>query len=161
MAAVCRSYASHDEAAKAVVAVLGAGVDGRDVLVLTGEGVRDVREQPAGSFAGTVDPGDPVGSFEGERHARAEPKGTFADEPSGRVGSFADAAREELTSYPHGVERMHAIGHASVLRLLRGAGLDEATAERDLDALHSGRVLLLVEHAEGEAGRVASLLDAT
>jgi hypothetical protein len=159
MAAVCRSYASHGEAAKAVEALLDAGVDGQDVLVLTGEGVGDVRDQPAGSFAGRVDPGDPVGSFEGERHARAEPKGTFADEPSGRVGSFADSAREGVAGYPHGVERMHAIGRASVLRLLRGAGLDEATAERDLDAMHSGRVLLLVEHADGDAARVASLLD--
>jgi hypothetical protein len=160
MAAVCRSYASHREAAKAVEAVLGAGVDGSDVLVLTGEGVGDIRDQPVGSFAGTVEPSDPVGTFEGEQHARAESKGTFADEPSGRVGSFADAAREELASYPHGVERMHAVGRASVLRLLRGAGLDDATAERDLEALHSGRVLVLVEHAEGEAGRVAGLLDA-
>jgi hypothetical protein len=159
MAAVCRSYASHGEAAKAVEAVLGAGVDGSDVLVLTGEGVGDVRDQPVGSFAGTVDPGDPVGTFEGEQHARAEPKGTFADEPSGRVGSFADTAREGVSSYPHGVERMHAIGRASVFRLLRGAGLDEPTAERDLEALHSGRVLLLVEHTEGDSARVASLLD--
>jgi hypothetical protein len=159
MAAVCRSYASHGEAAKAVEAVLGAGVDGSDVLVLTGEGVGDVREQPVGSFSGRVDPGDPVGSFEGEQRARAEPKGTFASEPSGRVGSFADAAREEIATYPHGVERMHAIGRASVLRLLRGAGLDDATAERDLEAMHSGRVLVLVEHG-GDAARVEQLLDA-
>jgi hypothetical protein len=158
MGAVCRSYASHGEAAKAVQAVLGAGIDGQDVLVLTGEGVGDVREQPAGSFSGRVDPDAPVGSFEGEQHARAEGRGTFAGEP-GRQGSFADAAREGVTSYPHGVERMHAIGRASVLRLLRGAGLDEATAERDLEALHAGRVLLLVEHAEGDAGRVGGLLD--
>jgi len=159
MAAVCRSYASHGEAAKAVQAVLGAGIEGQDVLVLTGEGVGDVREQPVGSFAGEVDPGDPVGSFEGEQHARAEARGTFASEPSGRVGSFADAAREEISSYPHGVERMHAVGHASVVRLLCGAGLDERTAERDLEALHSGRVLLLVEHPEGDAARVGGLLD--
>jgi hypothetical protein len=159
MAAVCRSYASHGEAAKAVHAVLGAGIEGQDVLVLTGEGVGDVREQPVGSFSGRVDPADPVGTFEGEQHARAEARGTFASEPSGRVGSFADAAHEEISSYPHGVERMHAVGRASVLRLLRGAGLDEATAERDLEALHSGRVLLLVEHADGHAASVASLLD--
>jgi hypothetical protein len=159
MAAVCRSYASHGEAAKAVQAVLDAGIGGQDVLVLTGEGVGDVRDQPLGSFAGRVDPDDPVGSFEGEQHARAESRGTFADEPSGRVGSFADAAREGVASYPHGVERMHAIGGASVLRLLRGAGLDDATAERDLEALHSGRVLLLVEHADGDAARVERALD--
>jgi hypothetical protein len=160
MAAVCRSYASHDEAAKAVQAVLGAGSDGSDVLVLTGEGIGDVRDQPVGSFAGRVEPDEPVGSFEGERPARADPKGTFASEPSGRVGSFADSAREGITSYPHGVERMHAIGRASVLRLLRGAGLDEQTAQRDLEALHAGRVLLLVEHG-GDEARVAGLLDAT
>jgi hypothetical protein len=160
MAAVCRSYASHGVAAKAVEAVLGAGIDGSDVLVLTGEGVGDVREEPVGSFAGRVEPGDPVGTFEGEQPARADPKGTFASEPSGRVGSFADAARQDVVSYPRGVERMHAIGTASVLRLLRGAGLDATTAQRDLDAMHSGRVLLLVEHADGDAARVEQLLDA-
>jgi hypothetical protein len=158
MAAVCRSYASHGEAAKAVEVVLGAGVGGQDVLVLTGERVGDVRDEPVGSFAGRIEPDSPVGSFEGEQHPRAEAKGTFADEPSGRVGSFADAAREHITSYPHGVERMHAIGEASVRRLLRGAGLDEATAERDLQALHEGRVLIVVEHG-GDAARVEGLLD--
>ena len=160
MAAVCRSYASHEEAAKAVEAVLGGGVDGQDVLVLTGERVGDVRDQPVGSFAGTVDPGDPVGTFEGEQRARAEAKGTFANEPSGRVGSFADTAREGVSSYPQGVERMHAIGHASVVRLLRGAGLDDATVARDLESLHAGRVLILVEHG-GDAARVEAALDAT
>jgi hypothetical protein len=158
MAAVCRSYASHGEASQAVRAVIGAGVEGQDVLVLTGERVGDVRAQPAGSFAGTVEPGDPVGSYEGEQHARAEPKGTFADEPSGRVGSFADTAREGLTSYAEGVERMHAVGHASVVRLLRGAGLDDATVARDLESLHAGNVLVLVEHG-GDAARVEQALD--
>lgn len=156
MAAVCRSYQSHDEAVKAVQSVLGAGFDGQDVLVLTGERVGDIREQPVGSFAGTVEPDTPVGSFDDERHARAADTGTFAGEP-GRKGSFADTAREGVSSYPHGVERMHAIGHASVVRLLRGAGLDDATAARDLESLHSGRVLVLVEHS-GDTGRAEQAL---
>jgi hypothetical protein len=144
VAAVCRSYASHGEAVKAVQSALDSGVDGRDVLVLTAEGVGDVREEPVGSFAGQVEPDDPVGSFDDEQHERREGTGTFAGEP-GRKGSFADAAHAEIETYPHGVERMHAIGHSSVVRLLQGTGVDERTAERHLEELHSGHVLVIVE----------------
>jgi hypothetical protein len=49
-------------------------------------------------------------------------------------------------------------GHHKVKRLLTDAGLDEAAAERDLNALHAGRVLVLVQAPEGEAERVGALL---
>jgi hypothetical protein len=143
VAAVCRSYASHGEAVKAVQSALDEGADGRDVLVLTAEGIGDVRDEPVGSFAGQIEPEAPVGSFDDEQHERREGTGTFAGEP-GRKGSFADSAREEIESYPHGVEKMHAVGHASVVRLLQGVGMDEADSERCLEELHSGRVLVIV-----------------
>lgn len=158
MAAVCRSFASHGEALEAVEAALGAGISGEAVLVLTGERTRDAGKAPVGLFAGTAAHDVPAGSFAGAPHAHDEAMGAFADGVQ-RGGSFADAAREAVTSYPDGVERMHVAGRHRVLRLLKDAGLDEATAARDLEALHAGRVLVLVDVAEGDATRVGALLD--
>jgi hypothetical protein len=158
VAAVCRSYASHGEALKAVMAALDAGVDAESVLVLTGEPTRDTRDAPVGGFAGTEEPDAPVGSFAGAPHRHDEPMGAFAGSGAERGGSFADTDREVVTTYPGGVERMHAVGHRRVLRLLLDAGLDRATAKRDLDALHGGRVLVLVDLAEGDAERIVAVL---
>jgi hypothetical protein len=62
-------------------------------------------------------------------------------------------------SYPGGVEHARVAGHHKIKRLLTDAGLDEAAAERDLNALHAGRVLVLAEVPEGESERVGTLLD--
>jgi hypothetical protein len=158
VAAVCRSYASHGEALEAVTAALGAGVDGESVLVLTGERTRDARSAPVGGFAGSADHDVLVGSFAGAPHRHDEAMGAFAGGAQ-RGGSFADADREVVTTYPGGVERMHAAGHRRIMRLLLDAGLDGAVAARDLEALHAGRVLVLVDVAEGDAGRVGAVLD--
>jgi hypothetical protein len=50
------------------------------------------------------------------------------------------------------------VGHHKIKKLLTDAGLDEATAERDVNALHAGGVLVLVKVPEGEAERVTALL---
>lgn len=158
MAAICRSYASHGEALEAVTAALDAGVDGESVLVLTGERTRDAREATVGGFAGTEEHDAPVGSFAGGTHPHDAGMGAF-EGGAQRGGSFADADRDVVTTYPGGVERMHVVGHHRVLRLLRDAGLDEERAARDLEALHSGRVLVLVDVDEGDAERVGATLD--
>ena len=131
MAAVCRSYASHAEALDAVNAALEAGVDGDGVLVLTGEPPRDSRAAPVGAFAGGPYSAAAAGAFAGGAQ---------------RGGSFADADREVVTTYPDGVERMHVAGHRRVKRLLRDAGLDADTAARDIAALHAGRVVVLFDN---------------
>ena len=161
MAAVCRSYASHAEALDAVNAVLEAGIDGAGVLVLTGEPPRDGRAAPVGAFAGASHSAGEVavGSFAGAPHAHSAGMGAFAGDAQ-RGGSFADADRELVTSYPAGVERMHVAGHHRITRLLRDAGLDAETAARDIAALHAGRVVVLVDVAgEAEAARAGALLD--
>ena len=158
MATVCRSYASHGEALEAVEAVLGAGIPGEDVLVLTGESAHDVHEEPVGEFAGPTEPGAPVGEFAGGPVPQGSPTGAFAGGQQ-RGGSFADTDRELLASYPEGVERMRVVGHRRVTRLLTDAGLDDATAKRDVDALHRGLVLVLVDVADDDADRVAALLE--
>jgi hypothetical protein len=156
--ALCRSYASHAEALDAVNAVLGAGIPGEGVRVLTGEPQRDTREEPVGEFAGPTAPDAPVGGFAGGSHPRGEGRGHFAGGEQ-RGGSFADADREEVTSYPGGVEHMRVAGHRKIKKLLTDAGLDEATAERDVNALHAGRVLVLVDTSGGDAERIGALLD--
>ena len=158
MAALCRSYASQGEALQAVNAVLGAGIPGEDVLVLIGESPHDVHEEQVGEFAGPTEPDAPVGEFAGGPVPRGSHTGAFAGGEQ-RGGSFADTDRELLTSYPDGVERMRVLGHRRITRLLTDAGLDEATAKRDVDALHRGLVLVLVDVAENDTDRVAALLE--
>lgn len=158
MAALCRSYESHAEAREAVDAVLGAGIHGDSVRVLTGEPQRDAREEQVGEFAGPTDPGAPVGEFAGGTHPQRQGRGHFAGGEQ-RGGSFADADREQVVSYPGGVEHARVAGHRKVKKILTDAGLDQAAAERDVDALHAGRVLVLVEVPEGETERVGALLD--
>lgn len=156
MAALCGSFASHDEAAEAVNAVLNAGIPGAEVRVLTGEPRGDAREKPVGEFAGRTEPGEPVGDFAGQ-HAEGHERGHFAGGEQ-RGGSFADSDREQVISYPGGVEHTHIASHHEIERLLTEAGLDEAAAKRDLESLHAGRVLVLVEVPDGETGRVSEAL---
>ena len=159
MAALYRSYASHGEALEAVQAVLGAGIPGGDVLVLMGEQARDAHEEPVGEFAGPVDPGAPVGEFAGGPVPEGSSTGSFAGGEH-RGGSFADADREVITSYPDGVERMRVTGHRRITQLLKDAGIDDATAKRDVEALNRGYVLVLVDVAEDDADRVTAALEA-
>ena len=158
MAALCRSYAMHGEALEAVQAVLGAGVSGEDVLVLMGEHQHDAHQEQVGEFAGPTEPGAPVGEFGGPAQPQGTPTGAFAGGVH-RGGSFADAEREVLSSYPEGVERMRVVGHRRITRLLKDAGLDDATAKRDVEALHQGLVLVLVDVADNDVDRVAALLE--
>ena len=159
MAALCRSYTSHAEALDAVNAVLGAGIAGEGVLVLTGELERDAREEQVGEFAGPTGPDAPVGDFAGGSRPQPRGQGHFAGGDQ-RGGSFGDADREQVISYPGGVKHTRVAGHRKVKRLLTDAGLDEATAERDVDAVHAGRVLVLVEAREADTARIGALLDA-
>jgi hypothetical protein len=157
VAALCRSYVSHAEALQVVNAILEAGIPGEGVRVLTGEATRDAREGTVGEFAGPVEPGAPVGSFADE-HGAGAAKGAFAGGEQ-RGGSFADADRDVVTDYPHGVERMRVTGHGRLRHLLMDAGLDADTADRDVHALHEGRILVLVDVPEADAERARALLE--
>jgi hypothetical protein len=149
VAALCRAYPSHPEALDVVNALLSAGVPGADVRVLTGERRRDARGEPVGEFAGPSAADARVGDFAGGTHRQGGEQGHFAGGEQ-RGGSFGDADREQVVSYPGGVEHAHIAGHRTIKRILTDAGLDEAAAERDLEALHAGRVLVLVETPEAE-----------
>jgi hypothetical protein len=155
--ALCRSYALHAEALLAVNAVLEAGIPGESVRVLMGEATRDARTGTVGEFAGSLEPGAPVGSFAGS-HADGASRGAFAGGEQ-RGGSFADADRDLVTDYPDGVERMRVAGHRRLKRLLTDAGLDDDAAARDVEAVHAGRILVLIDISEGDAERVRALLE--
>jgi hypothetical protein len=155
--ALCRSYASHTEAQQAVQALLDAGIPGAGVRVLMGEMERDARDEAMGAFAGAAAPGAAVGGFAGDVAAETA-AGAFAGGEQ-RGGGFADADRDVVTDYPAGVRRMRVAGHRRLRHLLLDAGLDEATAARDVHALHEGRILVLVDAPDSDAERARTLLD--
>jgi hypothetical protein len=139
----CSAYTSHEQAAEAVAALLASGVPGDRIRVLTGEPERDARADEMGAFAGAVAAEAPRGGFAG---TRAGMVGTFAGDGSAqRGGSFADADRDIETTYPDGIARERVAGHRRVKQLLMDAGLDEATADKDVEALHMGKVLVLAD----------------
>jgi hypothetical protein len=158
MTTLCRAYATEPEAHGAVARLLAAGVPGADVRVLMGEPARDARETPAGGFAGAA--GDVVGTFAGAAVSHRDGMGGFAgDADRMRGGGFGDNDRETLTTYPAGVERVRVAAHRGLKRLLLEAGLDEATADADVRALHAGRVLVLARTDALDAARLEGALD--
>jgi hypothetical protein len=146
MTVICRSYTDERDARRAVDTLMQLGVDGRAIKVLMGEPTRDASEEPEGGFAGELRPEHVVGDFAGPGHEAEEGAGTFAGSAATqREGSFGDVDRETVTSYPAGVERQHIASHNELRKLLLDAGLDEATVNRDVDALHAGRTLVLAD----------------
>src|SRR5215211_7142917 len=124
MPTLCRAYATEPDAGAAVDRLLAAGGARTDIRVLTGEALRDSREDPTGDFAGVAAGG--VGSYAGTRSA-AEGMGTFAgDADAQRRGGFSDVDRETVTDYRAGVRRVRVASHHDLRRLLVDAGLDEA-----------------------------------
>jgi hypothetical protein len=159
MTTLCRAHTSESGARDAVERLLSAGVPGADVRVLTGEPARDGRDEPVGGFAGS--PGDGIGRFAGDATGHRDGMGGFAgDAERMRAGGFADADRETVTSYPAGVAKVRVAAHRGLKRMLLEAGLDEASAEADVRALHAGRILVLVATGAVGAAEVDRALDA-
>jgi len=160
MSVICRAYTSHEEASRAVHGLLAAGLSGDGLRVLMGEPQRDARLERQGEFAGSVGPEGPVGDFANHEHRRAEGAGGFAGRSAAqRGGSFADADRDIVTSYPAGVERMDVTGHRQIHELLNDAGLDDETAAHDVEALHEGRILVLADAGNRDEEELRRLLD--
>src|SRR4051812_11235911 len=107
----CSAYTSHDEAAQAVQELLAAGVPGAGIRVLMGEPERDARAEDMGAFAGAVASGAAHGGFAGARDGMG---GFAGDGDMQRGGSFADADRDVVTTYPDGIAQMRVAGHARI-----------------------------------------------
>jgi hypothetical protein len=151
MATLCRAYTSEHDAHAAVDRLLAAGVAAAEVQVLMGEAVHDSRDAPVGSYAATTTAdGETVGSYAGAVHSGREAMGSFAgDADAQRRGGFSDVDRETVTTYAPDVSRVRIASHHNLKKMLVDAGLDEATAEADVDALHEGRVLVLLQSTMG------------
>jgi hypothetical protein len=149
MTTLCRAFTSEQDAHAATERLLSIGVGGAKIRVLMGEALHDSSDAPVGSYAGTTTAdGETVGAYAGTGHSSREAMGDFAGEAAGRRrGGFGDADRETVTTYAADVERVRIASHHDLEQLLVDAGLDHATARADVDALHRGRVLVLVQSA--------------
>jgi hypothetical protein len=162
MNALCRAYDSTAAADAAVETLVSAGVPGDDVRVLMGAELHDARHEDAGGFAGAVAPSTQVGSFSGGEQPRDGRTGSFAGAAtSDGEGVFANADRDVVVTGFGGREHARVAGHRKLKQLLVDAGLDDMTADRDVEALHDGRVLVLVSLSAADADRVSELLDAS
>jgi hypothetical protein len=149
MASLCKAYSSEIVARDGVEALRAAGAPGRDIRLLTGRRLRDLRREPVGRFAGAIGPGAPVGTFASVRRSRGQSRGSFAsDSAPQRQGSFADTDRDLIVTYGDGAERSRVAGDFGIRRLLRGAALDDAAADRIVHELHVGHAVVLAEIAE-------------
>jgi hypothetical protein len=160
MATLYRAYTSTHDAEDAIERLLSAGVSAIRIELIMGRAVHDARDAPIGTFAGTTTAdAQTVGSYGNVPRSGRAAIGTFAGDPGKhRVGSFGDADRDTVTTYQSGVKRTRIASHRRVRRILGAAGLDKAAAAADVDALHAGRVLVLV-HSESPLNDIAAMLD--
>ena len=113
-----------------------------------GAEIHDARREARGRFAGSVAPDEQVGAYAGDGPERSALRGTFAGaDAGGAEGTFANAERDVVVTHSDGMEQTRVAGRRELKRLLMDAGLDDATAEADVDALHAGRILVLVHVA--------------
>jgi hypothetical protein len=64
-----------------------------------------------------------------------------------------------VVTHSDGMEQSRVAGRRELKKLLMDAGLDDATAEADVDALHRGRILVLVHVAAIGQDDARALLD--
>jgi hypothetical protein len=158
MSAICRAYDTPEDADRAVARLIESGVPGDDVRVLMGARRHDARREASGGFGGTVGAGAPSGSFGGSARST---RGGFAGDASGRPeGVFGNADRDVVVTHSNGAEQARVAGHNLLKGLLMDAGLDDATAETDVRALHDGRILVLVHAGTVGADAIEMTLDA-
>jgi hypothetical protein len=160
MATLYRAYRSTREAENAIERLLSASVPAIRIQLIMGQAVKDTRDAPIGTFAGTT-PADAytVGSFANIAHSGREATGTFAGDPDKqRRGSFGDSDRDTVTTYGSGVKRTRIASHHKLEKILVDAGLDQAIAAANVGALHAGRVLVLV-HSESALDDIAAVID--
>jgi hypothetical protein len=159
MNALCRAYDSTAAADAAVETLVSAGIPGDDLRLLMGAELHDARAEDAGGFAGAVAPAAEVGSFTGAGTERSTHAGSFGGATAAATeGVFANADRDVVVTGFGGREQARVAGHHKLKQLLVEAGLDDATAERDVEALHDGRVLVLVSLTAVGEDRLVELL---
>jgi hypothetical protein len=147
MATLDRAHESTYDAEDAIKRLVAAGVPATEIELIMGEPIKDSRDAPIGTFAGTTTADAlTVGSYAGIQHSGRKAMGTFAGDPeTQRVGSFGDVDRDTVTTCRAGVRRTRIASHHRVEQILVQAGLDRASAQASVKAMHAGRVLVLVQ----------------
>lgn len=119
----------------------------RDVKLLIGTATRDVRNQPMGTFAGTIRPDAPRRNVRGQNSSAQPSRRRLGRRPdSQRQGSFADAEHDKVVTFDDGHEVSRTISSPGLARLLRPAANDREHAEKLLAEIHQGHAVVLVTH---------------
>jgi nucleotide-binding universal stress UspA family protein len=159
-AAVSKTYSSTAVARRAVRVLMAAGIARRNILLLTGRRMRDVRREAVGGFAGAVDPSAPVGAYAGAPCLRRQGRGSFAgDSDEQRQGSFADA--DTIVTVEDGTGRSQVADHLQLRRLLGRAALGDGAADNLISELRMGHAVVLVEAAAIAASDAQGRLEET
>lgn len=138
-------YCDEDAARRDIAVLRATSVPGRDIRLLTGRALHDIRREPVGGFAGPVAPNAPVGSYGGAVLQRRQGTGSFAGDPDQqRQGSFGDVDRVVVVSYQGNRERSRVTG----LQGARRTDLDGHAVERAIDGLRAGHSLVVIVVAE-------------
>ena len=164
MTTVCKTYASEAIASDAVDALTAAGVPRRDIWLLTGHRIHDIRHENVGGFAGAVDPSSPVGTYAGAVRLRRQGAGAFTGDPDQqRQGSFADTDTDTDTdtiiTYEDRAGRSHVGGPLELQSLLRRFTLTDEEVARVIHDLHTERAVVLVRGSQIAASHARARLD--
>ena len=146
MTAVYRAYTSTDEAEDAIERLLAASVPETDIKLIMGVAIKDARDKPIGTWAGTTTPDDlTVGTYANTVRSGRAAMGTFAGDPDQkRRGAFSDVDRDTVTTYRAGVRRTRIVSRHQIEQLLVAGGPDRASAQAHVKALHAGRAVVLI-----------------
>ena len=158
MATLCKTYSTPDVAQQAVEALRVAGVPGRDIRLLTGGVLHDIRRELVGGFAGAVGPEARVGNYGGAVRLRRQGRGAYAGDPDGkRQGSFADTDGDLVVT---GDGHSQTGGDHIVRALLEAAAMGGDAADHVVEDLHRGCAVVLAEVAEIDPGAARARLEA-
>jgi hypothetical protein len=158
MTTLSKTYSTEAAARRAVEALRAAGVLARDIRLLTGTRLGDVRREPVGGFAGPVAPNARVGTYGDRQVLRRQGAGGFAGDPDHqRQGSFADTDR--VVIFTADAERGRVTGLGGARRLLGRARLDDDTVDRAIQALHRGHAVVLIDVSEIAASEARAQLE--
>jgi nucleotide-binding universal stress UspA family protein len=157
---VWRTYATEAIAGDAVDALTAAGVPRRDIWLLTGHRIHDIRRETVGGFAGAVEPTSPIGTYAGAVRLRRQGAGAFTGDPDQqRQGSFADADIDTIITYEDHAGCSHVGGPLELQSLFRRFTLTDEEAARVIHDLHTGRAVVLVKGSQVAASDARAQLD--
>jgi hypothetical protein len=149
MTTLSKTYPTETGARRAIEALRATGVPARDIRLLTGRRLGDVRREPVGGFAGPVAPDAPVGTYGNRPVLRRQGAGSFAGDPDDqRQGSFVDTDRVVIFTYSGSAERARVTGLRGARRLLSRTALHDDTIDRAVRELDRGHAIVLVDLRE-------------